>query len=445
MDPSRLPRSLRIALVAGLVLLAGGASLFAYRWYERPTTLTIAVGSLDGEAGRLVSAIAGKFAQSKAPVRLSLVQTPGPLESAKAFASGKVDLAVVRGDVGDLSQAQAVIVLAHATVLLVAPPGAAISDVAELKRVAIGVIGAEANQKLIKVLTDEYDLTRAGVTFKPLAPADARRALDTKEVRAILLVMPLTEKYLSLLRNVFARTTRAGPVMIAIESAGAIAEKERAYESFDVPKGTLRGSPPVPADDLTTLQTSFYLVAQKKLGNDVISDLTQSIMNARRELLAELPALSQIATPDTDAGAYIPVHPGAAAVYEGTRESFLDQWGNAIFLAPMIAGGLASVLAAAWKFLRSSEAPSRKEALDTLYALAGRIRMARRVSDLEEIEREIDQVLRTQREQPVADDKAERAVTAVNVAAHRLENLIHDRRIHLASRQPGLAGSQVES
>ena len=32
--------------------------------------------------------------------------------------------------------------------------------------------------------------------------------------------------------------------------AGAIAEAERAYESFDVPKGTLRGSPPVPDDDL---------------------------------------------------------------------------------------------------------------------------------------------------------------------------------------------------
>ncbi|MGY4474110.1 TAXI family TRAP transporter solute-binding subunit [Bradyrhizobium sp. USDA 3364] len=436
-----MPRSLRIALVAGLVLLAGGAGLLAYRWYERPTTLTIAVGSLDGEADKLVAALAGKLAQSKAPVRLSLVQTTGPLESAKAFASGKVDLAVVRGDVGDLSQAQAVIVLTHATVLMIAPPGATISDVAELKRATIGVIGADANQKLIKVLTDEYDLTRAGVTFKPLAPADARRALDTKEVRAILLVVPLAEKYLGLLRSVFAHAGRTGPVMIAIESAGAIAEKERVYESFDVPKGTLRGSPPIPADDLTTLRTSFYLVAQKKLGNDVIGDLTQSIMNARRDLLAELPVLSQIATPDTDAGAYIPVHPGAAAVYEGTRESFLDQWGNAIFLAPMIAGGLASVLAAAWKFLRSVEVPSRKEALDTLYALGPRVRAAGDESELVVIEREIDQVLRSQREQPVADEKAERAVTAVNVAAHRLENLIHDRRIHLASRQPGQAAS----
>ncbi|WP_246668097.1 MULTISPECIES: TAXI family TRAP transporter solute-binding subunit [Bradyrhizobium] len=436
-----MPRSLRIALVAGLVLMLGGASLLAYRWYARPTTLTVAVGSLDGEANKLISAIAGKLTESKATVRLHLVQTTGPLESAAAFASGKVDLAVVRGDVGDLAQAQAVIVLAHAVALIIAPPGASISNVTELKRVTVGVIGFDANQKLIKVLSDEYDLARAGVTFKPLLPSDARRSLETKDVRAILLVVPLTEKYLSLVRRALPHTARTGPVMIAIESAGAIAEKERAYESFDVPKGTLRGSPPIPPDDLTTLRTSFYLVAQKKLGNDLIGDLTQSIMTARHDLLAELPGLAQIATPDTDADAYIPVHPGAAAFYEGTRESFLDQWGNAIFLAPMIAGGLASVLAAAWKFLRPAETKSREEPLDMLYALGPRIRTAEHVPELEEIEREIDQVLRTQRKQPVADDQVERAVTAVNVAAHRLENLIHDRRVYLASRQTGQAGS----
>lgn len=182
-------------------------------------------------------------------------------------------------------------------------------------------------------------------------------------------------------------------------------------------------------------------MAQKKLGNDLIGDLTQSIMTARHDLLAELPGLAQIVTPDTDADAYIPVHPGAAAFYEGTRESFLDQWGNAIFLAPMIAGGLASVLAAAWKFLRQAETPSRQEALDMLYALGPRIRAAEHVPELEEIEREIDQVLRTQRSEPVGDDKSERAVTAVNVAAHRLESLIHDRRAHLASRQADQVGS----
>jgi hypothetical protein len=222
-------------------------------------------------------------------------------------------------------------------------------------------------------------------------------------------------------------------VLIPIESAGAIAEKDRAYESFDVPKGTLRGSPPNPADDVTTLRTSFYLVAQKKLDSDLIADLTASLMNARRDLLPEYPLLGQISTPDTDASAYIPLHPGAAAFYNGTQESFLDKWGNIIFLTPMILGGLASVLAAAWKFLRADRLPTREEALDALYALGRRIRVCGNIAELDEIEGEIDRVLQGQRGKEATGEKEARDAVALNVAAHRLENLIHDRRIALAA------------
>src|SRR5258705_443624 len=143
---AKLPRWLRIALVAGILILVTGASLFAYRWYVRPTTLTIAVGSLDGEASRLVSAFAGKLTQLNAPVRLGMVETPSALDAANLFSSGKVDLAIVRGDIGDLSQAQAVVVVAHAVALLVAPPGSAITDIAGLKRVTLGVVGGEINR-----------------------------------------------------------------------------------------------------------------------------------------------------------------------------------------------------------------------------------------------------------------------------------------------------------
>lgn len=444
MDRIKLPTWLRATLVAGIVILVAGASLFAWRWYSRPTTLTIAVGSLDGEATRVVSALASKLAQQKAPVRLNMVETPGALDAANAFSSGKVDLAVVRGDAGDLSQAQAVVVVAHTVVLLVAPPGSTITDMAGLKRLTVGVIGGEANKHLIKVLSDEYDLTRAGVTFKNLAIPDVRRALETKEVRALLIVMPLAEKYLALLRSVFPQGAKTGPVLIPIDSAGAIADKERSYESFDVPKGTLRGSPPNPSDDVTTLRTSFYLVAQKKLDSDLITDLTESLMNARRDLLPEYPLLSQITTPDTDASAYIPLHPGAAAFYNGTQQSFLDEWGNIIFLTPMILGGLASVLAAAWKFLRAGEPLTREEALDALYALGQRIRASSSAAELDEIEHEIDRLLLAQRKKEAVGEEGIRDVVAVNVAAHRLENLIHDRRLVLAPQQGSKAREQVQ-
>ena len=339
---------------------------------------------------------------------------------------------MVRGDVGELSQAQAVIVVAQAVALLFALPGSSISDVADIKRAVVGVVSGETNRALVRSLTDEYDLTRAGVTFKDIDLTDARRAFESRQVGALLVVVPLAEKYLSPLRGLFHSNTKKVPVLVPIESAGAIAEKERAYESFDVPKGTLRGSPPVPNEDLTTLKVSFYLVARKNLDNDVISGLTQALMNARRDLLGELPILAQVTSPDTDPDAYIPVHPGAAAYYNGTQQSFLDKWGNAIFLVPMIFGALVSVLAAAWKFLRAGELPTHEQALDLLYALGSRIRTTESEADLTDIEREIDRVLQAQRVRERAGGENALDVTTLNVAAHRLQSLIHDRRTLLA-------------
>ena len=430
----KLPTWLRVVLVIGIFVLATGAGLFAWRWYTKPVTLTIAVGSLDGEAGKVMSAIASRLVSMGAPVRLRSIETGSALEAAEAFSSRKADLAVVRGDVGDLSQAQAVVVVAKAVALLVAPPGSSISDMAGLKRRTVGVVGGEINRKLVDVLTKEYDLARGNVVFKNLALADTRRALDSKEVSAILIVMPLTEKYLTLLRGVFPQHAKAHPVLIPIESAGAIAQNVRAYESFDVPKGTLRGAPPVPDDDLTTLRVSLYLVANKKLGNDLVASLTKTVLEARRDLIGELPILAQVSAPDTDPDAYLPVHPGAAAFYNATTQSFLDEWGNAIYLTPMVLGALATVLAAAWKFLGVGKTQTGEAALDSLYALGRRIRRARLESELSEIEEEIDGILSAQRAGAISGDEEAMDVTTLNVTAHRLENLIHDRRAMLAGR-----------
>jgi TRAP-type uncharacterized transport system substrate-binding protein len=435
MNSMKLPTWLRVVLVIGVFVLATGAGLFAYRWYNKPVTLTIAVGSLDGEAGKVMSAIAERLVSMNAPVRLKAIETGSALGAANAFSSGKADLAVVRGDVGDLSQAQAVIVVAKAVALLIAPPGSPISDVPGLKRRTVGVVGGEINQKIVDVLTKEYDLAKAGVVFKNIEPADTRRAIESKEVNAILIVIPLTEKYLTLVRNLYPHNGKANPVLIPIESAGAIAQTVHAYESFDVPKGTLRGAPPVPDDDLTTLRVQLYLVAHKKLGNDLITSLTKALLAARRDLIGELPILAQVSAPDTDPDAYLPVHPGAAAVYNATTQSFLDEWGNVIYLTPMILGGLATVLAAAWKFLGVGKPQTREAALDSLYTLGRRIRRADKESELEEIEDAIDEILRAQRAVASGGDEENAMdVTTLNVTAHRLQTLIHDRRAMLAAQ-----------
>jgi TRAP-type uncharacterized transport system substrate-binding protein len=426
----KLPLWLRALLVVVAFILAGAAGLLGYRYYTRPTTLTVAVGSIDGEAAKGMFAIASHLVTINAPVRFKVVDTGTALDAAKVFAAGKADLAVVRGDVGDSSQGGSVVIVARVVALLMAPPGSSIDSIAALKGHTVGVIGEEANTRLIDTLSKEYGLIRAK-TFKDVALADARHALQTKEISALLVVIPLSEKYLALVRGLFQQNPKLSPTLISIDSAGAIAEADRAYESFDVPKGTLRGNPPVPDDDLTTLRTSLYLIANKKLGKDLVATLTQTIMKVRRELLAEQPIFAQITAPSTDADAFLPLHPGAANFYNGNTQSFMDEYGNWIYLTPMILGGLATVLATAWKFLGLGQSESEAP-LDALYALARRIRKADTEAELAAIEEDIDNILLEQRAKAAAGDETAVDATTLNVAAHRLENLIHDRRTALA-------------
>ena len=438
----RIPFWLRVVSLVGVVVLVTGAAFFGYRYYTRPVTLTLAVGSVDGEAAKAMSAIASELVSINAAVRLNIIDTGNAFEAAKQFAAGKVDLAVVRGDIGDLSQAQAIVVLSHVVALIVAPSGSTIDSVEKLKGRRVGVIGGEANSKVVDVLSKAYGLDRARV-FSDIAVSDARKAVQSKEVNALLVVIPLAEKYLSLVRGFFQQGPKALPVLIPINSAAAIAQTERAYESFDVPKGTLHAAPPVPDDDLTTLRTSLYLVAKKKLSSDLIANFTQTLMKVRRDLLREEPLFAQITAPSTDADAYLPLHPGAAAFYNGTQQSFMDEYGNYIYLGPMILGGIASVLAAAWKFLGIGQPETIEGPLDTLYGLARRIRSAGNETELSDIEDRIDGILREQRALAASGDETAVDGVILNVAAHRLENLVHDRRAVLEKGPSAVSSTEV--
>src|SRR5262245_2400169 len=96
-----LPLWARAVLLAGLVGIVLGAGLVAYRYYSKPVTLSLAVGSFDGEAAKIASIIAGRLDAAKSSVRVNIVPTESVLDSAKMFAAGKTDLAIVRADVGD--------------------------------------------------------------------------------------------------------------------------------------------------------------------------------------------------------------------------------------------------------------------------------------------------------------------------------------------------------
>src|SRR5262245_15802331 len=200
---ARLPQWVRIVLVGLAVVVATGVSLFAWRYFTQPTTLTVAAGSADGEAVRLISAVASRLASAKSDVRLKVVDSGNARQAAKAFADDKVDLAVVRADADGLGARPTAVLVTHVVALLISPPGANIEDIEGLKGKTVAVVGGEMNHNIVDTLKREYDLARAKVQFKDVMPGEVQQALQSRQVQALLVVVPLSEKYLALIRQFF--------------------------------------------------------------------------------------------------------------------------------------------------------------------------------------------------------------------------------------------------
>lgn len=428
----KLPRWLRIVVVAGGLAVIAGAASYGYRTYTKPVTLSVAVGSLDGEAPKIMTALAARLAATSSPVRLKVVDKPTAVEAALAFATGEADLTILRADIRALPDARAVVLVANAVVLLVGLPGTSIDEIDDLKGKTVGVIGLTVNQHLIETITREYDLGRAKVTFRDVALRDAAQMIKSKQIHAILAVTPIADRYLAMLRTFWPRNAKME--LLEIGSAGAIAAVDKAYESYDLPKGTIWGSPAVPADDLTTLRVPLYLVANRKLSDDTVTALTKAVLDSRSDLSSQFPLLAQMASPGTDKDAFIPIHPGAAAYFDGDQKSFFDKYGDQIFYGSMLLGTLTSIFAAAWKFMTREEEDPTQHPLRRLHALVEPIEKAGSEADLSAVERSIDDIIKAQMEKPPGDDaQAANETATLTLIVHRLEHLIDQRRAALGN------------
>jgi len=422
----RAPRWLRVTVILGLVAVACAAGIIGYRYSTKPSTLTVAVGSLDGDAPKVMQAIAKRLEITNAPVRLKVIDELTVTDATAAFAAGKAELAVVRPDVGDLSSARALMIVAHAAVLIIAPPGSTATSIEDLKGKTVGVVGGTANHALVRILTKEYDLERSRTRFRDILPAEVPQAVKAKQVQALLIVAPVTENYIGHIREML-RATKGRVALLPIESAGAIANVQRAYESYELPKGTIRGSPALPDEDLTTLRMPFYLVASKKVSDDVAGALVKAMFDARSQLAKDYPLLAHIAEPDKDKDAFIPAHPGAAQYFEDEQKSFFDKYGDQLFYGSMLLGMLTTLLASLWRYMTKKDPGQADRPLARLFALIDHVRQAHQESDLMKAEHEIDNILRSQMEQCAPGEIDAGEAAAVSLATHRLEHLISQR------------------
>jgi hypothetical protein len=213
---------------------------------------------------------------------------------------------------------------------------------------------------------------------------------------------------------------------VPIEDAAAIAAMTPAYEAGELVAGQFGGSPMLPKESVTTLQVATYLVADRKVPDDIVTELTRSLLEDRQKMSADAPIASLIKAASTEKDAMFPVHPGAKVFYDGEETTLMERYGDWLFYGPMLLGALGSALLGLRRFLQPDIAGP--PLLPRLGLVLSAIREARNLSELEAVSADVDAAVErlAARSLQGASDQERAAVTAI--AVNYVLQLLAERR-----------------
>jgi TRAP transporter TAXI family solute receptor len=441
-----------VTLAAFLAIIGAGTG--AYYFEMRPVPLKIAVGPPNSDDVKVVQALTQAFSQNHSYVRLRPVQTEGATESADALASGKVDLAIVRGDLDVPKNAQAVATLRKNVAVLWVPPrakgkkaGPKITKIAQLSGRKVGVVGrTPANVNLLKVILQQYGVDPSKVETVQFPVSEAVDAIRNQKADAYLAAGPVNSKITA---EAIAASAKDGgtPTFLAIDSAEAIAQNHPSYEAAEIPAGAFGGSPDRPEDEVKTISFNHHIVARKGLSDTTVAAFAHQLFAARQQLLTEFPLAAKIETPDTDKDAAIPVHPGAAAFVDGEEKTFLDRYSDYIWWTLMALSAMGSVGAWFAGYLKKDERNNNSTLRERLLDMIATARRSDSVEELDQLQTEADNILRDTLHCFEHGSIEEGALTAFNIALEQFHNAVADRKALLANLPQNLqrAGSQLRA
>src|SRR5271166_1312917 len=331
-------------LAAALAVIA--IAILSFRFVEAPRTLTVAVGPKGGADAELIAAAAAQLNRDRAAVRLSIRSVDGPAEASRALQSGDADLAVIRTDVAIPGNGATVGILHNDIAVLAAPRGSAITKPAGLGGKRVGIFPASAdNAALLDAILAEYEVAALTVQHVMLAADEVPRAVADKKIDALFAVGPMRGP--SIDKEIAALMSgKRDPVLIPIDAAEGMAARGAAYQKIDLPNGFFPGAPPLPDDDFASLGVAVRLEARATLADETVTDLTKRLFEMRRSLEAQAPIAAAIEKPDTDKGSFETLHPGASAYFGDNEKSFMDLYGDWIYIGAMAFSGLGSAAAA---------------------------------------------------------------------------------------------------
>jgi TRAP-type uncharacterized transport system substrate-binding protein len=333
-----------LVLIACLLALIGLGAIVAWFSFVH-LTLRVATGPVGSEGQKFLAAFVRTVAEEHPRVRLKVIPTADLEASAQALADGQVDLAVVRSDMLTNAPGQTIIILRRDVVGFVVPPHSPIKTVRHLAGKALGVVPG------------------------PTGPGPLANAVTA-----------------------VAKASKGVPELLEIEAAEALAQRFPVLEEAEIPPGAFGATPPRAEDSLQTFAVTLRRVARASMPDYVAGEIARLLLTTKAKLVSTLPQVGYIEAPDTDEGSSLPVHPGAAAYFDGEQTSLLDRFQDFLYLGLFLLSIIGS--GCAWIVSQWRGAGSRQDREQMQQRLLAIFQEAPTVSPhkLEALDQEVDEI-----------------------------------------------------
>ena len=428
-------RGLYIASALGLVL-AGVAAGLNYA-FLRPTSLRVAV-THGTDDQKLIEAIGHVFSASRDSVRFRVVPVSTAAASAVALQSESVDLAVIRSDISVPPNGQTLVILHRNPALLIVRGDETLGSIPDLKGKSVGIVRSTAtgvgNSNLFDTILAQYEIDPNQVRHVAIERKAMMAAVKSHQVDALFVVGPATGDLA--FEAVGAITKASGSAkFLPIAEAKAMAQRSSALESTEIVRGAFGGDPPRPADPFETVGVTVRLMARASLKDSLAADVMRRLFSERVSIARLEKLANQIEAPSTDKGAAMPLHPGAAAYLDDEEKDFFDKYSDFIYLGAMALSVLGSGLAAIATRMSNTRHNEFDRVLERLLEILKSARASNRLDELDELEREADEIFASSMTNRKLRGLDTHAMAAFGLALDQARDAIRERRA-LALKQP---------
>ena len=292
-------------------------------------SIVIAAGPRSGDSFELASAIARVVDERYPHLEIEVFETHGSSENVRLLESGRADFATMQSDVESDGSVHAVASLYFDAYQLIVAADSDIESPADLvgHKVAIGPRGS-GHYESFWFLIEHYGIAPGDLIALPMSALAANFAMHHGQVDAIFRVHAVGNGSIRELADDVAVR------LIPIDQANALAIKHPAVSGGSISRGSYRGNPPLPDQDLPTAMVERFLVARGSLEDSVVTEFTRTLFEDRSKLIARNALAGFVAAPNSEGRLALPIHKGARRYYDREKPSFWQQ--NTRILAPTL-------------------------------------------------------------------------------------------------------------